>query len=299
MPKPDFNLLVTLDVLLEEGNVTRAAERLRLSPSAMSRALARLRETTGDPLLVRAGRSLVPTPRAVELREQVRQLVQEAEAVLRPTEQFDLHQLSRTFTVRIRDGFVENFGARLLQRIHQEAPQVRLYFVPKLDRTSSALRTGNVDLELGVIGKAMSPEIRTQGLFRDQFIGVVQLGHPLSQGDVTAERYAAGQHVVVSRHGIDKGFIDTTLATLGLERQITTLVSDFSSALALAKGSMLIASVPEHYTGNLRTGLYSFPLPFTQAPITISMFWHPRLDADPAHRWLRACVKQVCAEVLK
>ena len=103
---PDLNLLITLNVLLEEGSVARAAQRLRLSPSAMSRALARLRETTGDPLLVRAGRGLVPTPRALELREQVSRLVQDAEAVLRPAEQLDLKQLVRTFTLRTSDGFV-------------------------------------------------------------------------------------------------------------------------------------------------------------------------------------------------
>src|ERR1700739_3197072 len=107
MSAPDLNLLVTLDVLLAENNVTRAAKRLRLSSSAMSRALARLRETTGDPLLVRAGRGLVPTPRALELRERVSALVQEAEAVLRPAEVLDPGQLQRTFTLRNTDGFVE------------------------------------------------------------------------------------------------------------------------------------------------------------------------------------------------
>lgn len=121
MSTPDFNLLITLDVLLAEGSVARAAKRLRLSPSAMSRALARLRETTGDPLLVRAGRGLVPTPRALELRERVSQLVQDAEAVLRPAEQPDLSQLSRTFTLRTSEGFVENFGADLIARVAEQA----------------------------------------------------------------------------------------------------------------------------------------------------------------------------------
>ena len=115
---PDLNLLITLNVLLEEGSVARAAQRLRLSPSAMSRALARLRETTGDPLLVRAGRGLVPTPRALELRERVGVLVQDAEAVLRPAEALDLNQLTRTFTLRTSDGFVENFGPPLIARIN-------------------------------------------------------------------------------------------------------------------------------------------------------------------------------------
>src|SRR5215510_12048655 len=122
MPAPDLNLLLTLDVLLDEGSVARAAKRLRLSPSAMSRALSRLRAATGDPLLVRAGRGLVPTPRALELREQVSHLVQEAKVVLRPAERLDLTQLVRTFTIRSREGFVENFGADLIARVGAEAP---------------------------------------------------------------------------------------------------------------------------------------------------------------------------------
>src|SRR5258707_1893587 len=118
MSTPDLNLLVTLDVLLAEGSVARAAQRLRLSPSAMSRALARLRETTGDPLLVRAGRGLVPTPRALALRERVGQLVQDGAAVLRPAEGLDLERLVRTFTLLASYGFVEGFPTDALRRGH-------------------------------------------------------------------------------------------------------------------------------------------------------------------------------------
>src|SRR5919109_1759158 len=142
MSRPDLNLLVTLDVLLAEGSVARAAKRLRLSPSAMSRALARLRETTGDPLLVRAGRGLVPTPRALELRGRVGRLVQDANVVLRPAETLDPRRLVRTFTLRTSDGFVENFGPRLIARVGKEAPGVRLCFVPKVSKDSTPLRDG-------------------------------------------------------------------------------------------------------------------------------------------------------------
>lgn len=100
MSNPDLNLLITLDAVLSEGSVVRAAKRLRLSPSAMSRALARLRESTGDPLLVRAGRGLVPTPRAIELRDRVSQLVRDAQEVLRPAELLELKELDRTFADR-------------------------------------------------------------------------------------------------------------------------------------------------------------------------------------------------------
>lgn len=297
MSRPDLNLLVTLDVLLAEGNVTRAAQRLRLSPSAMSRALARLRETTGDPLLVRAGRGLVPTPRALELREKVSQLVQETEAVLRPAEKPNLAHLVRTFTLRTSDGFVENFGPDLVARVSAEAPGVRLRFVQKVDKDSTPLRDGTVDLETGVVGNAMGPEVRAQALFRDRFIGVVRMGHPLSEGEITPARYASGRHVLFSRRGLEEGPLDEALKALGVERQIVTIVGGFSTALALARASDLIATVPERHTGNLRAGMHSFPLPVPTPEITVSLLWHPRLHADPAHRWLRECVRDVCATV--
>ena len=298
MPRPDLNLLVTLDVLLEEGSVARAAQRLRLSPSAMSRALARLRKTTADPLLVRAGRGLVPTPRAMELCARVSQLVQDAEAVLRPAEKPDLSQLARTFTLRTSEGFVENFGPGLIDRVRAEAPGVLLRFMQKPDQESTSLRDGTVDLETGVVGTTTGPELRTQALFRDRFIGVVRMGHPLTQGEITPTRYATGGHIGISRRGLDKGPVDRALEAIGLERAIVTVVGSFSTALALARATDLIASVPEQHTGTLRAGLHSFPLPFPAPEVTVSMLWHPRQDADPAHRWLRGCVREICAEQL-
>jgi DNA-binding transcriptional LysR family regulator len=293
MSNPDFNLLITLDVLLAEGSVAAAARRLRLSPSAMSRSLARLRETTGDPLLVRAGRGLVPTPRAMELRERVSQLVEDARVVLRPAEKLDLRELARTFVLRTREGFVENFGPELLARVRDEAPGVRLCFVQKTDRESASLRDGTVDLETGVIGRETGPELRSRTLFRDRFVGVVREGHPLAEGEVTSIGYASAGHVCVSRR-LGSGAIDAALKALGLERRIVTLVSGFSAALALARESDLIANVPERHTGKLRAGMNSFPLPFPTPAFTISLLWHPRMDADQAHRWLRGVVVDTC-----
>lgn len=294
MTKPDLNLLFTLNVLLAEGSVVGAAQRLGLSPSAMSRALARLRKTTGDPLLVRAGRALVPTPRALELREQVSQLVQDATSVLRPAEKLDLAQLTRVFTLRTSDGFVENFGAALLTRISQDAAGVQLRFMQKLNKDSLLLRDGSVDLETGVVGSSASPELRTRALFRDGFIGVVRAGHPLNEGEITPDRYAAQRHIIISRRQGHKGPMDDTLQLLGLERNRVTYVDSISTALALVKDSDLVATVPAQHTLNLRRGMFSFPLPITSPSITISMLWHPRMDADPAHRWLRQCVLDVC-----
>ncbi|WP_218575963.1 LysR substrate-binding domain-containing protein [Pseudomonas tumuqii] len=243
----------------------------------------------------RARRRWNPGPEtgAGAVGERVAQLVQDAEAVLRPAAQIDPKQLLRTFTLRSSEGFVENFGPALIARIAQEAPGVRLCFMQKPDKDSTPLRDGTVDLETGVVGQGASPELRTQALFRDRFIGVVRLGHPLSQGEVTPARYAAGGHIYVSRRGLDKGPIDEALKSLGLAREVMTIVAGFSTALALARATELIVNVPERHTASLRAGMHSFPLPLTLPTFTVAMLWHPRMDADPAHRWLRACLR-VC-----
>jgi DNA-binding transcriptional LysR family regulator len=295
MSRPDFNLLLTLDAVLSEGSVARAARRLHLSPSAMSRALARLRETTGDPLLVRAGRGLVPTPRAAELRDRVAQLVPDVEAVLRPSIAPDLKRVTRIFTLRTSEGFVENFGPELLRRAAVEAPGIRLSFVQKPDKESAPLRDGTVDLETGVVAGTTGPEVRARALFVDRFVGVVRMGHPLTRGEITVVGYAAGQHISVSRRGLAKGIIDDALKRVNLERDIVTSVGGFATALALARASDLIATVPERHTGSLRDGMHTFTLPMSTPGITVSMMWHPRLHADPVHRWLRELMVEICA----
>ena len=188
---PDFNLLVTLDVLLSEGSVAGAARRLQLSPSAMSRALSRLREVTGDPLLVRAGRRLVPTPRALELRGQVGTIVDGARSILRPAEKLDLATLERRFVLRTSEGFVETFGPRLVARMNEEAPGATLQFVAKPDKESAPLREGEVDIETGVIDLTTAPEMRASPLFDDRWVGVARDGHPVLDLRVTLKRYGA------------------------------------------------------------------------------------------------------------
>jgi DNA-binding transcriptional LysR family regulator len=295
MTMPDLNLLATLDVLLTEGSVAGAARRLKLSPSAMSRALARLRAATGDPLLVRAGRDLVLTPRALELREQAGRLVLDAGRMLCPAEDVDPADIVRMFALRVTDGFVENYGPALLARLERDAPGVRLRFVQKVNKDSGPLREGLIDLEIGVIGAETSPEIRTRALFRDRFVGAVRADHPLAAGDVTPARFAACRHVSVSRRGRERGAIDAALALLGLERPVAVLVGSFATALALARASDLVASVPERHTARLRDGMHTFELPVATPPLTVSMLWHPRMEADPGHRWLRRWVYELCA----
>jgi DNA-binding transcriptional LysR family regulator len=295
MALPDLNLLVVLDALLAEGSVAGAARRLRMSPSAMSRALGRVRQATGDPLLVRAGRGLVPTPRAAELRERVRQIIEEAGAVLRANDRIDLGTLVRTFTLRTSDGFVETFGPGLLSLVEEEAPRVRLFFLQKPDKESAPLRDGRVDLETGIIEAATGPEMRSQVLFRDRLVGVVHEGHPLSRGDVTAAAWSQASHVIVSRSGLEEGAVDRPFLSPGTKRGVGTLVSGFSAALSLVRASDLVATVPDRHTRSLRDGLFSFPLPVPSEAFAVSMLWHPRMDSDPAHRWLRGCLRRACA----
>ncbi len=305
MADSDLNLLTALDALLAEGSVVGAAQRLRLSSSAMSRTLARLREATGDPLLVRAGRGLVRTPRATELRERVRDLVQDAQTVLRPAvASLDLAELKRSFTIRSNEGFVEVFAGQLVAAVAAVAPSVRLRFVPKPDKDAGALREGLADLEIGVLGKSR-PEIRIQTLFRDHFVCAVREGHPLlGTRKITAKRYVAYGHVVASRRGHESGPVDEALDVLGLTRTVVAVVPNFRAALSVASASDLLALVTYSFFNATqghqnRSGLAeirSFPLPVRTGAITVSQMWHPRLDADPAHRWLRGLVLATCRE---
>ncbi|WP_404712020.1 LysR family transcriptional regulator [Sphingomonas sp. MMS24-J13] len=299
MDTADLNLLVALDALLAEGSVTGAARRLGLSTSAMSRTLTRLRSATGDPLLVRAGRGLVPTPLAADLRDRVHVLTRDVLAVLRPhIRDLDLATLERTFTLRANEGF-ERFAGPLVAAVAAAAPYVRLRFAPKPDKDAEPLREGRIDLEIGVPGLS-APEIRTHLLFRDTFVGVARIDHPLlahSEG-VTPAFYAACGHVVASRKEDFAGPVDEALAAIGLRRRIVAIVPGYPDALRIAARSDLVALVPrscldDDDPGRV-AGLASFPLPVSTPEIAISAMWHPRVDADPAHRWLRETVISLC-----
>lgn len=298
----DLNLLIALDVLLAEGSVTGAARRLGLSTSAMSRTLTRLRSATGDPLLVRAGRGLVPTPRAVELRDRVHELTREVRAVLRPQiTEVDVAALEQTFTIRVSEAFLEFLSGPVVAAVSRAAPNVCLRFAYKPDKDALPLREGLIDLEIGVLGTS-APEIRTQLLFYDKLVGVARIGHPLLTGTViTPERYAACKHVAASQEGNFVKPIDDAFERLGLSRTVTVVVPGYPDAMRIARQSDLVARVPRSCFGNsladahtVTGGLETFELPVPMPEFKVSAIWHPRMDADPAHRWLRDTVMQVC-----
>jgi DNA-binding transcriptional LysR family regulator len=300
MPEPDLNLLFALDALLTAKNVTRAARLLDLSASAMSRTLARLRSATGDPLLVRAGRDMVLTPYAEEIREKTHHIVIEARALLQPSHaEPDFSTLRRTFRIRANEAFVEVLGAPLIAEITAIAPHVRLHFSSKAEKNADYLRNGSADLEIGVL-EEMGPEIRIQALFRDRYVGVVRQGHPLAlEPQVTAAQYAAFGHVAAA-HGrpiIDS--LDAAIAKLGLERTTIATVPSFRTALAVACASDLIALLPASFTNTqhaIPEAIHAFELPVATAVFTISQMWHPRLENDAVHHWLRQLVLKVCRQ---
>lgn len=301
--RPDYNLLVTLDALLKEGSVIGAAHRLKLSPSAMSRALARLRETTGDQLLVRSGRRLVPTPRALELRQITAQLVEEVEAALNPLQETDLKSISRVLALRCSDGFVEAFGPDLIARLAAAAPGVQLRFVQKDADENRPLREGEVDLETGVISSKTDSNFKSQALLKDHFVYAMRPNHPYAGAPMTTAQYVACEHVDVARHTDDenqrRGPIQAALADLGHRSSVQVVVGGFAAALALARSTDLIATVPAHHTHSLRQGLICHMPPFPVLGVTVSMLWHPRYDADPLHRWMRTTLREICAQRLQ
>lgn len=297
MSDPDFNLLVALDILLAEASVAGAARRLNLSTSAMSRTLSRLREVTGDPILVRAGRNMVLTPWAEASRDRARNAVHEARAVLQPSlETLKVENLARLFTIRANDGFVVAFGPALIAAVAEAAPDVCIRFAPKPEKTSRYLREGLVDLEIGVQSN-MGPEIRLQRLFQDRFVGAVRKAHPLASLPVIGiNEYVAWGHVVAAPDGSLHGFVDDALAESGMKRKVASVVPGFPTALSVALASDLIAMVPALYLINqqMTEQLHVFELPFRTRTITVSQMWHPRMEKDPGHRWLREKIKAVC-----
>jgi DNA-binding transcriptional LysR family regulator len=283
----DLNLLVALDALLSERSVTAAARKLGLSTSAMSRTLSRLRVVLDDPILVPAGRAMVATPHAESIAEQVRTLNTNVNKVLRPATMIDIATLNRDFTIRANEAFVLRQAARLAASVAAAAPNVRLRFAPKPDKDIRPLRDGSVDLDIGVIS-GDGAELRAQTLYRDVFVGIARAGHPLLEEPVTPERYCDWGHVISSRKGRATGPIDEALAALGLSRKVSIIVPSFPAVVAVAAVSDLIGLAPRSFceTGpDMRTSI--FDLPVATPEITVSQIWHPRMDADAAHRWLR------------
>ncbi|MCQ4044709.1 LysR family transcriptional regulator [Streptantibioticus rubrisoli] len=284
----DLNLLTALDALLEEGSVAGAAARLHVTAPAMSRSLGRIRKVTGDQILVRTGRSMVPTARALAMRASVHALVQQAHQLLSAQQELDLAVLEREFTVRWHDALTAACGTALIAAVHRQAPGVQLCLLAEPSTDTAELRRGEVDLESSS-SRPTLPDIRHRLVGRDRLVVAVRPGHPLAEGPLSVERYAAAEHLTISRRGRLRDPVDDALTARGHERRVVAAVPTTATALQLVLDADLVVTVPEVVTRAARDQLRltTLPLPLPMPDVPLYLLWHQRYDGDRAHTWLR------------
>lgn len=288
MESSDFGLLVSLDALLQEGSVTGAARRVGLSTPAMSHALARIRERLGDPILVRSGRGMLLTPRALTLKPQVHHVVTEARRTLEPERPFVPSELSRTFVVHATDYVLTVIGGAVDRILREEAPQVRVRFVPNTPDDAALLRDQGSDLAVGIYGE-LPQEMRNRQLLTDRFVCVVRKGHPAVGGRFTLEQFVRLAHVQVAPRGKPGGYLDDVLREQGLTRIVARAVPYFLTALQLASETDYVLTISERIAKRYEAplGLRLLEVPLALRPYALSLVWHPRVEGDAAHRFLR------------
>jgi len=297
----DLNLLTALDALLEETSVTAAASRLHLSAPAMSRALGRIRKTTGDQILVRTGRTMTKTPYALAVREQVRELVRQAESVLAPERELDLATLDRVFTLQCHDAITTAIGPALLTSVQSQAPGVKLRLLAEASTDTDDLRRGHIDLEIGA-SVPTRPEISHELAVEDRLVVAFSPDHPLAKGPFTLEDYVNALHVTVSRRGRVRDPLDDVIAGYGLERRVVAAAPTSVAGLSLASRGPFVVAVPRYVCASMirALGLRTAPLPVEFPPVPVVSAWHQRYENDKAHAWLRqqvtAALREVCAD---
>ncbi len=291
----DVNLLVALDALLDERSVTRAADRMGVSQSAMSRTLARLRELLGDPLLVRTAHEMESTPVAEDLREPLREALAQLDALVIEREAFDPATSARSFRLEITDHAAAAVLPRLMPRLRADAPEVDIDVAPPEGKAELRLTERRTELFIGGMVRDV-PGLFRQALFEEEMVCVVRHDHPDRERLHEVERYAALDHVLVSPRGSSRdGMVDRVLATLGLHRRIVLRVPTFLVAPVVVAQTDLVATVPRRVATALAHGgtLALVPPPLTLATFTVHQVWHERLHHDPGHRWLRQTVAEV------
>jgi DNA-binding transcriptional LysR family regulator len=295
----DLNLLVALHALIEESSVAGAARRMHMSAPAMSRTLARIRLMVDDPILVRSQHDMIPTPKALQIQEQVRGIVELSQAFFTQIQGFDLSSMNRTFSIRANDLFVGAYGVRLSEIIKQQAPHSVLRFIPESELDHDPLNAGSIDLVI-CSSRKFGADIKVQNLFSSSFLGIARENHPVFDEEITPERFVAWDHISVSRRGRSAGLIDEALAELSLKRKVTYITPTFHSALfAVSESDLILPVMPIALLEKIKPlglKLRAFTLPVPVSNVMIVQAWHPRLEYDDAHRWLRRIIKELTAE---
>jgi DNA-binding transcriptional LysR family regulator len=289
----DLNLLRTLDVLIEERQVSRAAQRLHVTQPAVSHALGRLRRHFGDPLLVRQGQEMVLTPRAAELAGPLRQVLAEIRQLTGPT-RFDPARARGRLRIACTDYALAIVMPHLLDALARQAPGLSIAYSHISGEMFEQLEAGFLDLCLS--GQASYRELQTEVLFQERFVLATRAGHPLAGAPVTVERFIAFPHVLIdvvhSRlHGIDE-----RLAALSLQRHIALRMPSFLAAAFFARDSDMVVPLPARiatlYAGALGLAILQPPPELDLGGFDYVQAWHPRRTDDPLHRWLRGLVRE-------
>lgn len=293
MKRVDLNLLPVLDAILRTHSVSQAAAAVGLSKPAASHALARIRDQLGDPILVRAGQSWVLTERARTLAPRVQAALAEARGVLSAERPFEAKTLRREFRIHATDQMLSLLGLAIGHAVSAEAPHVALRFLPLAGDEAGALR-GELDLALGVFHD-LPPEVRTQTLFEDRYVCVVRVEHATIRGKLTLDQYLAQRHVVIAPRGTAGSTVDAALAARKLARRAVRFVPYYASALEFVAASDCIATMSERLARHhaARYGLQLLAPPLELPRCAGAQVWHPRLDAEPAHAWLRRLVARL------
>lgn len=293
----DANLFLVLRALLDTRSVTLASRRLALSPSATSHALSRLRDALGDPLFVRAGRHLVPTPRALALQDALAGALDTLGRLLEAPSPLDPSRLTRAFRVETTD-HVQFVLLRALDRLARaESPGVDVYLQSLQPDTFDRLRQGALDLAISVLPH-VDPDIERSVLFDDRLVAVVRRGHPALRGRMTLERFARFDHLLVAPTGTPTGLLDRVLAERGLTRRIARTSSTFLDMAFLVAETDYVVSLPESLARPLlsRLGLSMLSMPLPMPSFTHSMVWHRRSTGDAAHAWFRGLLARAMKE---
>jgi DNA-binding transcriptional LysR family regulator len=289
----DLNLLVLLAELLREKSVSRAARRAGLSQPAASHALRRLRELFDDELLVRVGRRMVPTPRALELGPPLERALASMSTLVAPPAAFDPRTAKRSFRIATADLQQVVLFPRLLSILAGEAPGLDLVVDPGIHHVADRLAAGELDLGLFPLrARDRLPGLREHVLLHDHFVCLVRRGHPLARRQPDAKRFAAARHAFVAPGGVRGGVVDDVLAERGLTRRVAFQAAQFLVAPFVVAETDLVITVPAQvarlFTRLLPLAAFEPPVPL--GGFSMSLVWHERFDADPAHRFLREAV---------
>ena len=291
----DVGLLLTFDALLKDKNVTHAAARLNITQSALSARLTRLRQLLGDPLFIpsTSGRGMVASPHALALQPELSRLLDQINDFIGTATVFDPASSKRIFRVAATDNPVSILAPDLIPLIRSSAPHAKLSFtMPNKARIAEDLEQGEIDVFIGVAEDGV-PGLMARKLFQEEFVTAQRRGHPRGTLPMTLDAFCALDHLLISTSGGNfAGMIDDALSALGRTRQVSVSVQSYALAPLILGSTDLICTLPRRFLQRFEGVLDLFEVPLELAPFEMNLFWHPRMNADAAHAWLRKQVFQ-------